>query len=309
MSASFLLGPAACLGSAAFWALAANVYTRAARVSSPSAVNLARASLSFPFFLLGALALAPGGLALVGPGRAGWLVLSVVGSYVLGDALFLASARLLGVPVALAVSSIYPIWSALAGALFLGQRVSPAGYAGVVLVVAGVAAVVGRREAEDVGTDREETARRAPRPGHAAGVLLALATSFLWALNTFAIARGGAGLPVAVVNTYRMGFAAALIPLGTLLLRRSPRTLLVPAGERRRAWPNLHLESVGGTALFVIGLTHSPLAVAAALTSLAPVLSVPFAFVIGRERLGARVLAGIFVVTAGIVLLVAFGRA
>ena len=142
MSASFLLGPAACLGSAAFWALAANVYTRAARVSSPSAVNLARASLSFPFFLLGALALAPGGLALVGPGRAGWLVLSVVGSYVLGDALFLASARLLGVPVALAVSSIYPIWSALAGALFLGQRVSPAGYAGVVLVVAGVVAVV-----------------------------------------------------------------------------------------------------------------------------------------------------------------------
>ena len=49
-------------------------------------------------------------------------------------------------------------------------------------------------------------------------------------------------------------------------------------------------------------------AVAAALTSLAPALSVPFAVVIGRERLGPRTLAGIFVVTAGIVLLVAFGR-
>ena len=39
-----------------------------------------------------------------------------------------------------------------------------------------------------------------------------------------------------------------------------------------------------------------------------PVLSVPFAVFIGRERLGARVVAGIAVVTAGIVLLVAFGR-
>lgn len=311
MSAALLLGPAACLGSAAFWALAANVYTRAARVSSPTAVNFARASISFPFFLLGALALDPSGLALVGPGRAGWLVLSVVGSYVLGDALFLSSARLLGVPVALAVSSVYPLWSALAGALFLGQRIAPAGYAGVVLVVAGVVTVVGKRKtgAETGGAPGETPGSRpAVRTGSAAGVLLALATSFLWALNTFAIARGGADLHVAVVNTYRMGFAAALIPLGTLLLRRRARTLVLPAGELRRAWPYLLLESVGGTALFVFGLTRSPLAVAAALTSLAPVLSVPFALAIGRERLGARVLAGIFIVTAGIVLLVAFGQ-
>jgi len=36
---------------------------------------------------------------------------------------------------------------------------------------------------------------------------------------------------------------------------------------------------------------------------------VPFAVLIGKERIGGRVLLGIVVVTAGIVLLVAFGRA
>ena len=91
-------------------------------------------------------------------------------------------------------------------------------------------------------------------------------------------------------------------------MRRRPSSLVVPAGEMKRVWPVFLLESVGGTALFVVGLTHTPLAVAAALTSLAPALSVPFALVIGRERLDARTLIGIFVVTAGIVLLVAFGR-
>lgn len=270
------------------------------------AVNLLRAGLSFPLFLAAALATEPAALGLVTPGRAGWLLLSVTGSYVVGDALFLSSARLLGVPVALAIASTYPLWSAFAGWAFLGQRVAPAGLAGVVLVVAGVVTVV-RKRSERSGEGGAE-APAAPRPGPGAGVALAFATSLFWALNTFAIARGGSGLPVAAVNSFRMGFAVALIPLARLILRGRGTPLLVPAGEVRRSWPYFVLESVGGTALFVVGLTHSPLAVAAALTSLAPVLSVPFALVIGRERLGAGVVAGIAVVTAGIVLLVAFGR-
>ena len=111
MTAALLLGPLACLGSAAFWALAANVYARVARDHGPMAVNFMRAALSFPIFLAAALLSGPAnGLALVTPGRAGWLLLSVVGSYVVGDALFLASARSLGVPVSLAIASTYPLW-------------------------------------------------------------------------------------------------------------------------------------------------------------------------------------------------------
>ena len=273
------------------------------------AVNFMRASLSFPFFLVAALAMGPeGGLAQVTAGRAGWLVLSVVGSYVVGDALFLASTQLLGVPAALAIASTYPLWSAFAGWAFLGQSIGPAGLLGVVLVVAGVVTVVRRRAGEAETFEGPGSGYRA-RSGHTTGVLLAAATSLFWALNTFAIARGGADLPVAGVNTFRMGFAIALMPLARLFLRGRGTPLLVPAAEMRRSWPFFLLESVGGTALFVIGLTHSPLAVAAALTSLAPVLSVPFAFLIGRERIAGRVLAGIVVVTAGIVLLVGFGRA
>ncbi|MBK9376118.1 MAG: DMT family transporter [Holophagales bacterium] len=273
------------------------------------AVNFMRASLSFPFFLVAALAMGPeGGLAQVTAGRAGWLVLSVVGSYVVGDALFLASTQLLGVPAALAIASTYPLWSAVAGWAFLGQSVGPAGLLGVVLVVAGVVTVVRRRGVEPTNGERPGGGFRA-HSGHTTGVLLAAATSLFWALNTFAIARGGADLPVAGVNTFRMGFAIALMPLARLFLRGRGTPLLVPAAEMRRSWPFFLLESVGGTALFVVGLTHSPLAVAAALTSLAPVLSVPFAFLIGRERIPGRVLAGIVVVTAGIVLLVGFGRA
>ena len=100
---------------------------------------------------------------------------------------------------------------------------------GVVLVVAGVVTVVRRPGGE---AERGRAGRRLPGPsGHTAGVLLAAATSLFWALNTFAIARGGAGLPVAGVNTFRMGFAVALMPLARLFLRGRGTTLLVPAAR------------------------------------------------------------------------------
>ncbi len=245
LSSALLLGPAACLGSAALWALSANVYSRAARVSSPMAVNFMRASLSFPFFLVAALAMGPeGGLAQVTAGRAGWLLVSVVGSYVVGDALFLASAQLLGVPAALAIASTYPLWSAFAGWAFLGQSVGPAGLLGVVLVVAGVVTVVRRAAAEAADGEGPGGGFRAPS-GHTTGVLLAAATSLFWALNTFAIARGGADLPVAGVNTFRMGFAIALMPLARLLVRgprkrasssRPPRCAAPGPSFSSRAW-------------------------------------------------------------------------
>jgi hypothetical protein len=191
VSTALLLGPVACLGSAALWALAANVYARVSRDSGPMAVNFMRAALSFPLFLAVALASGPArGLALVTPGRAGWLLLSIVGSYLLGDALFLASTRSLGVPAALTIASIYPLWSAFAGWAFLAQSVGGAGLAGVVAVIAG-------RSTEPDGRspagEAEGSARK--RSGRVGGVFLALATSFLWELNTFAVTKGGEGVP------------------------------------------------------------------------------------------------------------------
>ncbi len=307
MSITHFLGPAACLGSAALWALAANIYSRAAQKASPLAVNFMRAVLSLPIFLGVIFVHDPsgGGLRTVSAGNAGWLLVSVLGSYAAGDALFLMSTQRLGVPVALAIALAYPLWSAAAGWAFLGQTMGSAGFIGVCLVVLGVVTVVrqgkyrGSPGADVTGSDGAHSRR-------ITGVLLAGGTSFCWALNTFAVSRGGSGLPVAAVNTVRMSMAAGLLTVIWLAAgRRLP--ILVPGEMMRRVWPVFILESAGGTALFVIGLTHSPLAVAAALTSLAPVISVPFAVVLGKERISPQALTGILLVTAGIVLLVGFG--
>ncbi|MGZ3696371.1 MAG: DMT family transporter, partial [Bdellovibrionota bacterium] len=147
------LGPFSSFLASCTWALGATVYASlSARYSGP-AVNFSRALVAFPLFCVALYLFHQGQGTLLQEflalplTRWGWFLASVMGSFALGDTLFLLSARSLGVPSALAISSIYPIWSALAGWVFLGNPFDPAKGLGVFLVVGGTVVVIlhGRR--------------------------------------------------------------------------------------------------------------------------------------------------------------------
>jgi drug/metabolite transporter (DMT)-like permease len=280
------------------WAIAANVYSNLAFKSSAFAVNITRALFALPCFFLAAV-LTGGGGPLTETFRLPaenlfWLALSVIGSYALGDALFFRSTYSLGVPGALSIASTFPLWSALAGWLFRGERMGTPGILGLVMVVGGVVTVIRARSGPD----------RAGHGGRAQGVLCALATSLFWALNAYAIARGGKGVSGPVANTIRMAAVLAVVPLAARLSMGRGAALVVPGADARSSAWLFVLEGFGGSMLFLIGMTRSPLAIGAALSSLAPVVSVPFAVLSGRERFSLATTLGVIIVVLGIVLLV-----
>lgn len=293
------LGPTAAFLSSVTWAVAATVYSRLALKTNAFAVNITRALFALPCFLLAAVL--PDGpvrafeaFRAVPGGNLFWLSMSVLGSYALGDALFFRSTHALGVPGALAIASTYPLWSALAGWLLRGERLGAAGALGLVMVVGGVVAVIRARGGAVAGA----------REGRAAGVFLALATSMMWALNAYAVSRGGAGVSPPVANTIRMAVVLAVVPLACRVTMGGSAALVVPRAQARRAAWLFVLEGFGGSMLFLIGMTRSPLAIGAALSSLAPVVSVPFVLLSGRERFSLVTTLGVVVVVAGIVLLI-----
>jgi drug/metabolite transporter (DMT)-like permease len=63
------------------------------------------------------------------------------------------------------------------------------------------------------------------------------------------------------------------------------------------------IEAFGGSLLFIYGLTHSTLAVSAALSSLAPVISVPIAWGRRTEPVSWTKALGICLAVAGTVIL------
>lgn len=301
------LGPLCALASSLTWAYGSAVYTREAGRVGATEVNLTRALLVLPLFAAATLVTAgPQALGALRVSNLGWLSLSMLCSYGVGDLLFYLTALRLGTPTGLAISSIFPVWSALLGALTLGEHISGGRAAGIGCCIAGVAWLV---LLQAPGDSQTPTVR-----GRAlgAGVALALLTSLLWAGNAYSIRRGAVGLPMFLVNTFRY-FTAVLVLLGMWLAqqRRQRRAgdakrerLLLSLRHLRRFMATVLVEAFLGSSLFVYGLSHSDLSVASPLSSLAPLFAVPIGLFLGTERLHLRRLLAIVLTVTGVVLLV-----
>ncbi len=284
------------------WAIGTSTYGRLSRDHSPFAVNFTRALVAFPLFAICAIVFGGGvgpllaALAGLEGWRLAWLLVSMIASYGIGDAMFMWSTRSLGVPAALAICSCYPIWTTLAGVFALGQPIDAWRAAGVIVTLAGVVMVI-------LSGEREGSARPAKARARHWGFAVAALSSGFWALNSVAISIGASGdVSPFLANSVRMVFA--------MVIAGGVGRLLTPNQSVAIPWPALKpslwvfvLEGFGGSIFFLYGLTRAPLAVAAVLSSLAPVLSVPIAWLMGGERPTAFKTAGICVTVIGIALL------
>lgn len=299
------LGPLCALASSLTWAYGSAIYTREASRVGPAEVNLARSLLVLPLFALATLVtVGPQALGLLRWENLGWLSLSMLCSYGLGDLVFYMTALRLGTPTGLAISSVFPVWSALLGALTLGERISGSRALGIACCIGGVAWLV---------LLQVPPGSRAPARGRAlaGGVALAILTSILWAGNAYSIRRGAAQQPMFLVNTFRY-FMAVPVLTGMWLVQKQrrratagpPERLLLSRHHLWRLVPTVLVEAFLGSSIFVYGLSHSDLSVAAPLSSLAPLFAVPIGLYLGTERLHLRRLLAIVITVAGVILLV-----
>ncbi len=289
------VGPLASFCASLTWAFGSSVYGKLAQKYDASTINMNRALLAFPFYLLLALFLSTGSI-LISAEDLLWVFISMIASFALGDVCFLMATKHIGVPSSLAVASSYPIFSALLGLVVNQESLGALQFFGLLLTVVGVMAVI-------VASKKENT------KGHLVkGVLFALATSVFWALNTYCVARLGHGNHVFIVNLWRMIIAIILCPIvGYFLLGHRPQMFLEKQDYRRYGYVFV-AEAVGGSSFYVYGLSHTPLAVGAALSSLAPVISVPVAVLLGQEKFSLRKTIAICIVMSGIYLLLSKGQ-
>jgi drug/metabolite transporter (DMT)-like permease len=276
------LGPLCAFGSSVTWAFGSGGYSKLARDNSVYAVNFARAMVSLPLFLITAYVAAGSWGALVGSFSEVhgvhffWLTLSMIGSYALGDVMFLLSTREIGVSVALTIASSYPLMMALWGFLFQGEALSHLQIAGLFLTVGGMATVI---------LNTPDSPERRKVKGR--GILFAFIAMACWGLNALGTAHGSRDLSMPVANSIRMaialllcGFFGKVIPTGQIGSNR----LMLSKGDFKKWLWLFGFEGFGGAGFYMYGLAHTSLAVGAALSSVAPVLSVPVAWAFGIEK-------------------------
>lgn len=291
-------GEAIALISAFFWAVASVLLTRSARRLHVLPLNLIRCAVASVFFW----SLLPfyGGLQALTEVPLStwlWLAVSVMGLLVVGDSFYFRAMDLAGVSWAMPLASITPLWVVLLAGLVIGEPLTWSLFLGAVLVVLGVALVSRSGNKGETGIPRSSQERRR-------GLWLALCTSFLWAIGQLALKPGTAGIHSVVANCIRQPMGMFLL-VGPSLLGGRWREL----GQLdRKSWFILIAASLIGTGigtlLFITAIQLAGAGRASVLTTVSPLMAVPFSVLWLHERPTPWTLAGIALTTLGIALVI-----
>jgi drug/metabolite transporter (DMT)-like permease len=285
------LGESAALLTSICWSINSICFTVAGRRVGSAAVNLGRLLMAWGLLLVVHLVLFGSLLPLqAGAAKWGWLGLSGLVGFALGDALLFEAFLLIGPRLAMLLMTLAPIFSALLAWLFLGQNLSPLKVAAMAVTLGGLAWVVwgdGDHEAH---------------PHLWRGVLLGVGAALGQALGLVFSKFGLAGeFPPISANLIRVtaGVAGLLISFAATGRLRSSLTAL--RDGRASAFIGLGAVTgpVLGVVLSLIAIAKAPLGVAATLMSLSPVLLLPVAHFIFKEKVGGHAILGTLLALAG----------
>lgn len=301
--------PLAALFVSLCWPFAAHVWSETAKRRTPVAVNLVRVMVGMPVYLAISFAYgAPDGQwfhvgewADVRWINVMWLSASVFCTFALADVLFLRSVNRIGLPLAVAITSCYPVWSAVTGVLFLGQWLDTSEWAGLLAVVAGLSALA--YEPLPGSTSGASGGQPRRRERRWRSVRRAAYVSFLWGFATFCIAKGGATLNPPTTSAIEMFLALIFCPLFARWMGVAWRDMRLNRDQFLAVLPACVL-GIAMNLAYVYCLTRGVLAVSAALSSLSPVFALGFAIIAGYERFSWRRAAWTTLVVVGIVTMV-----
>jgi drug/metabolite transporter (DMT)-like permease len=168
------------------------------------------------------------------------------------------------------------------------------------VVVGTIIVILVSREKKTKGTSAENVGANYSKL--MTGVLLALTTSGMWAMNAFATSHA-AQAPVMAANSIRMLIALLLAPLIGFVFFKS-RTLIVARDDLKKLYPLFIIEAFGGSLFYVYGVSNTTLALGAVLTSLAPVIAVPLDAFRHRRRPQIKQLIAVCLAVGGLWILI-----
>jgi drug/metabolite transporter (DMT)-like permease len=140
---NFLLehrGELAALSAAAIWAVSATIYGQIGKTISPLLLNLSKGILAIGYLLI-TMILTGQQFHLVA--RQWWLLLiSGFVGVALGDTVFFMAINAIGARLTLLISILSPVITAILASFYLHEHLSGFSYAGIVIVVLGIAGVI-----------------------------------------------------------------------------------------------------------------------------------------------------------------------
>ena len=295
-------GELAALVTAFFWTVTSLSFESAGKKVGSLAVNLIRIVLAFVYYTI-YLTITTGHMIPVDAGLTRWLWLSLSGlvGFVIGDLFLFQSYVVISARVAMLVMSLTPPLAAITGWIILGETLSPMNWIGMAVTLSGICLVVLKREKQ--GENGEKT-KRITTAYSIKGILLALGGSVGQAVGMVLSKKG--------MGDYN-AFASAQIRvitgiIGFVMIFTFTRKWgnIGKALQNSFAMKRIGLGSIFGPFLGVsfslIALQHTKAGIAATIMAIVPVLIIPPAIVLFKEKVNWKEIVGAVITVTGVAL-------
>jgi drug/metabolite transporter (DMT)-like permease len=290
------LGELSALLTAVLWSGSALIFARASTRISPLQVNIIRLCFAVIYLLL-VIVLFNLDVNL-SPLQVVYLSVSGVIGLALGDTFLFKAFKALGARLSMLIMSLAPAIAALVAWGMIDDTLAPFGILGMCITVAGVALVVMKKPSAGVTATRWD----------ALGLLFAL----------LAAVGQGVGLVFAKMafNEHQLnGFVATAVRIGASLVILIPGSLVSgrfenPVDVVTKDKGAFLLVAVGsivgpflGIAFSLIAVANTSVGAAAAIMGTVPVVMLPMARAVHKERITRNAVAGAFLAAAGVTIL------
>ena len=295
-----ILGILAGVGSAALWAVTSSLMA----ASAPRVDTLSMNAIRYIWGTIAVLMLAAIGNSL------GYIrfmeieivlelnISSVIG-LVIGDSVYVGALRRLGLTRAFTVSlGVFIVLTYLLAIFWVDEKVTLWAAGGTVLVLIGVYSVANLNKeghSQEINPLKNESKR---------GWGLLLLASLLWAIATVWLRDAANGEDVLAVAALRVPAAGVvLMGLATISQRSDLRRRAISKRDHSILFFAGILGAGAATILFIFAIQEVGAGRAAVTTAIAPIFAVFLGVVFLKEKLNKKILVGVLIASAGIILL------
>ncbi|MCD4672930.1 MAG: DMT family transporter [Anaerolineaceae bacterium] len=238
------------------------------------------------------------------PERWLWLGLSGIIGLVLGDAFLFQAFVQIGARISILIMASVPVISALIAWLFLGERLAWLEFGGIFITVTGIALVVYDHQ------NGSHANRPENKKVYFQGIFFAFLGAIGQSVGLVLQKKGGGDFPAISSVLIRVSLAAITLWSIALLQKKAKFSLLQCFGNKtvlRSIAMGTLVGPFAGIWLSMVAVQAAYVGIASTLMALTPIIMLPIAFFVYKEKISKMALIGTFVSLAGVAIIFLLG--
>jgi len=295
-------GEIAALLTAVFWTVTSMAFESAGKKVGSLSVNLIRLVIAFGIYAV--YTQISRGMWFpfdAGTERWLWLALSGLIGFVIGDLLLFQAFVVIGARVSMLIMAMTPPFTAFISYFVLDEVLSPMNWVGMIVTLAGISMVILKRDNRAISGE-EKIRKRLTYAYPVWGVLLALGGALGQATGLVLSKKGMGDYDAFAASQIRVLTGIVGFGLMVLFMKRYGRIWV--AVKDKSAMKRITLGSVFGPFLGVsfslLSIQHTKAGIAATIMAIVPVLIIPPAILIFKEKVNIKEMLGAFITVVGV---------